>query len=157
MMKIIQMIVVGSMLAMLPFNAMAQRGSGNWCATNNYSRLFDASAIKDLNGSVVSIEKITPEKGMSTGIHLLVKTEKNETISVHLGPSWYLDNQDVQFVAGDVIKVKGSSITYQNAPAIIAMTVEKGGQVLVLRDKKGNPNWNGWRSGKGGRKNRMNN
>lgn len=156
-MKIIQMIVVGSMLAMLPFTAMAQRGSGNWCATNNYSRLFDASTIKELNGSVVSVEKITPEKGMSTGIHLLVKTEKNETISVHLGPSWYLDNQDVQFVAGDVIKVKGSSITYQNAPAIIAMTVEKGGQVLVLRDKKGNPNWNGWRSGKGGRKNRMNN
>ncbi len=156
-MKIIQMIVVGSMIVMLPFTAMAQRGSGNWCATNNYSRLFNASTIEDFNGSVVSIEKITPEKGMSTGIHLLVKTEKNESVSVHLGPSWYLDNQDVQFVAGDVIKVKGSRITYQNAPAIIAMTVEKGGQVLVLRDKKGNPNWNGWRSGKNGRKNRMNN
>jgi len=151
------MIAVGSMLAILPFTAMAQRGSGNWCSNNSYSRLFNASTIEELNGSVVSIEKITPEQGMSTGIHLLVKTKKNETISVHLGPAWYLDNQDILFVTGDVIKVKGSRITYQNAPAIIAMTVDKGGQVLMLRDKKGNPNWNGWRQGKGGRKGRMNN
>jgi len=156
-MKIIQMIVVGSMLAILPSTVMAQRGSGNWCSNNNYSRLFNASTIEELNGSVVSIEKITPEQGMSTGIHLLVKTKKNETVSVHLGPAWYLDNQDIQFVAGDVITVKGSRVTYQNAPAIIAMTVDKGGQVLMLRDKKGNPNWNGWRQGKGGRKGRMNN
>ncbi|MBK8429409.1 MAG: hypothetical protein IPL27_27175 [Lewinellaceae bacterium] len=77
-MKIIQMIIVGSMLAMLPSTVMAQRGSGNWCSNNNYSRLFNASTIEELTGSVVSIEKITPEQGMSTGIHLLVKTKKTK-------------------------------------------------------------------------------
>ncbi len=153
-MKIIQILVWASAFAVLPFSSIAQRGSGGWCANNNYSRLFNSKTIEEVKGSVVSIEKITPESGMSTGIHLMLKSEKNGNISVHLGPSWYLDNQDIQFVVGDILVVKGSKVTYQNAPAIIAITVKKGEQMLTLRDKDGNPNWNGLRQGKGGGKNR---
>lgn len=147
----------GLLATLLPFAGEAQRGSGGWCTKNNYSRLFDAKTIVEIKGSVVSVDKITPESGMSVGIHLVVKTEKNENISVHLGPAWYIDNQEIQFATGDVVMVKGSKVTYQNAPAIIAMTVGKGDQVLTLRDKKGNPNWNGWRQGRRGGKNRPNN
>ncbi|MCE7921982.1 MAG: DNA-binding protein [Haliscomenobacteraceae bacterium CHB4] len=135
---------------LLPLTGTAQRGSGGWCTKNNYSRIFDPKTIVEVKGAVASVEKITPETGMSAGIHLMVKTEKSEQISVHLGPAWYLDNQEIQFAAGDAVVVKGSRVTYQNAPAIIAMTVGKGDQVLTLRDKKGNPGWNGWRQGKGG-------
>lgn len=142
------------LFAILSFTATAQRGSGGWCGQNNYSKIFDPNTIVELKGTVVSIDKITPETGMSVGIHLMMKTEKNENISVHLGPAWYIDNQDIQFAVGDAVVVKGSKVTYQNAPAIIAMTVGKGEQVLTLRDKKGNPNWNGWRQGKGGGKGR---
>ena len=156
-MKSIQIMVWASVFALLPFASMAQRGSGGWCSNNNYSRLFNPGTMEELNGSVVSVDKITPESGMSTGVHLMVKSEKGGTVSVHLGPAWYLDNQDIQFVAGDMIVVKGSKITYQNAPAIIAMTVQKGEQTLMLRDKKGNPTWNGLRQGKGGGRNRMKN
>lgn len=142
---------------LLPFTSVAQRGSGGWCTKNNYSKIFDPKTIVEIKGTVVSVDKITPETGMSAGIHLMVKTEKNESISVHLGPAWYLDNQEIQFVAGDAVGVKGSKVTYQNAPAIIAMTVGKGDQVLTLRDKNGNPGWNGWRQGKGGGKKGKNN
>lgn len=151
------MFVWAGLFALLPFLGIAQRGSGGWCSNNNYSKVFKAATIEQLKGTVASIEKITPEAGMSNGVHLMVKTDKNENISIHLGPEWYLDNQDIQFVVGDVIRVNGSKIIYQNAPAIIAMTVKKGEQTLVLRDKKGNPSWNGWRQGKGGRGNRMRN
>jgi hypothetical protein len=153
-MKFIQILVWASVFALLPFSSIAQRGSGGWCANNNYNRLFNPASMEEIKGSVVSVEKITPESGMSTGVHLMLKSEKSGNISVHLGPSWYLDNQDVQFVAGDILVVKGSKITYQNAPALIAMTVQKGEQVLTLRDKKGNPNWNGLQQGKGGGKNK---
>ena len=154
-MKTLKMFAWVGLFTLLPFIGFAQRGSGGWCSNNNYSKVFNAATIEQLKGTVVSIEKITPETGMSNGIHLMVKTDKNESISVHLGPEWYLDNQDIQFAVGDAITVNGSKITYQNASAIIAMTVKKGEQVLVLRDKKGNPNWNGWRQGKGGRGSRM--
>lgn len=144
--------MVWAVVFALPFGSMAQRGSGGWCTNNNYNRLFNPATIGEMKGSVVSVEKITPETGMSTGIHLIVKNDKGENVSVHLGPSWYIDNQDIQFMAGDVISVKGSTITYQNAPALIAMTVQKGDQTLTLRDKKGNPTWNGVRGSKGGGK-----
>lgn len=156
-MKILQVLVWSGMLLLLPISGIAQRGSGGWCTQNNYNRQFNTKTIEELKGSVVKVERITPETGMSAGIHLILKTEKNETIPVHLGPAWYVENQEIQLVAGDVITVKGSRITYQAAPAIIAMTISKGAQILTLRDKNGNPGWNAWRQGKNRGRGRMNN
>ena len=151
-MRTLQIFAWVGLITILPFTVAAQRGGG-WCTNNNYSKLFNPKTIVEIKGTIVSIDQITPEAGMSVGIHLMVKTEKNESISVHLGPSWYIDNQTIQFVVNDAIVVKGSRVTYQNAPAIIAMTATKGEEMLMLRDKNGRPNWNGWRKGKGGGKN----
>jgi len=87
---------------------------------------------------VTSVEQITPHKGMGYGIHLLLKTEK-ETISVHLGPGWYVEHQEMTMHPKDRIEVKGSRITFDGRPAIIAAEVRKGDETLVLRDEKGSP------------------
>lgn len=134
-------------LSLLPFFGMAQRGGG-WGPNSNYNRLFNPETIVELKGTVVSIEKITPQAGMSYGIHFLLETDTEESISVHLGPAWYLENQDIQVSTGDLIKVKGSRIIYENKPSIIAMTLWKGDHVLTLRDQSGYPNWSGWRQGR---------
>ncbi len=81
---------------------------------------------------------------MSAGIHMNVKTDK-ETVSVHLGPSWYLENQDLKIEPKDKVEVKGSRITFEGKPAIIADEVRKGDEVLKLRDDAGFPVWSGWR------------
>lgn len=133
---------------LLPFLGLAQRGSGGWCTNTNYNRLYNTASVIEIKGKVEKVEKIIPEKGMSTGIHLTMKTVKNELISVHLGPNWFLDNQDVHFAVGDAITVHGSKVTYENKPAIIAKTIEKGDYILELRNDKGFPKWNGWRQGK---------
>ena len=86
----------------------------------------------------------TPYKGMGAGVHMTLNTGK-ETISVHLGPSWYLENQDVKIEAKDKVEVKGSKITFGGKPAIIAIEVKKGDEVLKLRDDAGFPVWSGWR------------
>lgn len=132
-------------LSLLPLFGIAQRGSGGWGPNTNYNRLFNPETIVELKGTVVSIEKITPEAGMSNGIHFLLEIDNKESISVHLGPEWYLENQDIQVIPGDLIIVKGSRIIYETKPAIIAMTVNKGENMLNLRDKRGYPNWSGWR------------
>jgi hypothetical protein len=77
-------------------------------------------------------------------VHILVKTDK-ETVDVHLGPGWYIDNQDVKIMAGDKVEVKGSRVIFQDKPAIIAAEVKKGDEVLKLRDESGFPVWAGWR------------
>lgn len=133
---------------LLPFFGLAQRGSGGWGSNTNYNRLYNTTTVIEIKGNIEKVEKIIPEKGMSTGIHLTMKTAKNELISVHLGPNWFLDNQDVHFIVGDAITVNGSKVSYENKPAIIAKTIEKGDYILELRDDKGFPKWNGWRQGK---------
>jgi hypothetical protein len=149
--KIVMVAVVGLLGLILAQGVWAQPGMGpgggqgrGWGAGDPYSRLYNPKTVETLSGEVVSLEKFTPEKRMSYGVHFTLKTEK-ETIPVHLGPSWYVEKQAVTIAPGDKVEVKGSRITYEGKPAIIAAEVKKGGQVLKLRDANGVPAWAGQR------------
>lgn len=120
------------------------RGSGGWGMNTQYQRMYNPKTLETVTGTVESIDKIIPMKGMMYGIHLLLKTEK-ETISVHLGPEWYVERLDTKIEKGDNIEVKGSRVTMMGKPAIIAAELKKGDNVLKLRDENGIPAWAGWR------------
>jgi hypothetical protein len=115
-----------------------------WGRGSRYAMMYNPQTEETLTGEVARVDKFTPMRGMSAGIHLLVKAGK-ETISVHLGPAGYIESQELQFAAGDKVEVTGSRITVEGQPAIIAAAVKKGNQVLKLRDDKGVPTWSGWR------------
>jgi hypothetical protein len=123
---------------------MKWRGSGGWGMGSAYNRMFDPKTVETIRGEVLSIDQVTPTKGMRRGIHLMVKTDK-ETLSVHLGPSWYIENQDVKILPKDTLEITGSRITFQGKPALIAAEVKKGDEILKLRDENGIPLWSGWR------------
>jgi hypothetical protein len=148
--KLMTLIAAMTMLCLFASTeALAQKGikwngAGGWGAETSYGRMFNAKTIETISGEVVSVDKITPMKGMCYGIHVVVKTDK-ETISVHLGPSWYIENQDVKIALKDMIEVKGSRITFEGKPAIIAAEVKKSDDILMLRDESGFPIWSGWR------------
>jgi hypothetical protein len=76
-----------------PRGGMMWRGSGGWGPGSQYNRMYDPKSLETISGEVTKVDRITPSQGMSGGIHMLVKTDK-ETVSVHLGPSWYLENQE---------------------------------------------------------------
>jgi hypothetical protein len=120
------------------------RGSGGWGMGSQYNRMYNPATVENVSGVVESVDKITPMKGMHSGIHLMVKTDK-ETISIHLGPEWYIERLDTKIQKGDKIEVKGSLVTFEGKPAIIAAEVKKGESTLVLRDSAGIPAWAGWR------------
>lgn len=127
------------------------RGQGRgWGAGDPYSRMYDPKTVETLSGEVASVDRFTPGRRMSSGVHFTLKTEK-ETIPVHLGPSWYVEKQGVTIAPGDKVEVTGSRITYQGNPTIIAAEVKKGGQVLKLRDAAGVPAWAGAGQGPRGR------
>ena len=123
---------------------MKWRGSGGWGMGRTYNRMYDPKTVETIKGEVLRIDQIAPMKGMRKGIHLLFKTEK-KTVSVHLGPSWYIENQDVKILPNDTLEIKGSRITFQGKPALIAAEVKKGAEILKLRDENGIPLWSGWR------------
>jgi len=120
------------------------RGSGHSFPGAQYQRMFDPGTVETLAGEVTSVARMVPRKGMSSGIHLQLKTETG-TLPVHLGPAWYIERLDMKIVKGDKLEIKGSRVTFEGKPAIIAAEVAKGDGVLVLRDASGIPAWAGWR------------
>jgi hypothetical protein len=150
-MKRIGMVIsmMGIFVLVLVAASWAQPGRGpgggqgrGWGAGDPYSRMYNPKTVETLSGEVVSVDKFTPGRRMSYGVHFTLKTEK-ETIPVHLGPSWYMEKQAVTIAAGDKVEVTGSRVTYQGQPTIIAGEVKKGDQVLKLRDAAGVPVWAG--------------
>jgi hypothetical protein len=144
------MSVVGIVAVVLAPVAFAQgmkwRGSGGWGPGEPYGRMYDTKTVETITGEVMKVDRITPMHGMSAGVHLVVKTDKGD-VSVHLGPQWYLENQDVKIEPKDKVEIKGSRVTVQGKPAIIAAELKKADQVLKLRDEAGVPVWAGWRRG----------
>ncbi len=109
-----------------------------------YQRMYDPATVETVTGTIESLDRTVPMRGMSRGVHLTLKTDKG-SISVHLGPEWYVERLDEKLAKGDQVEVKGSRVTFAGNPAIIAAEVKKGDAVLKLRDEKGVPSWAGWR------------
>jgi hypothetical protein len=108
-------------------------------------RMYDPAKVEVVAGQVVSLEQITG-RGPGAAVVLKVNTG-NETLSVHLGPQWFIDKQDMKLAAGDTVEIKGAKATRAGADIFIAAEVKKGSSVLKLRDENGVPAWAGWRRG----------
>ena len=119
------------------------RGSGNWGLDNRYILLFNSNNVENVTGKVIGVEKFIPIKGMSHGIALVIQTE-NEIIYIHLGPSWYIENQDIKIGPNEIVKVRGTRINFNGKPSIIASQVKKGDKVLIIRNRNNLPVWIGW-------------
>jgi hypothetical protein len=118
------------------------RGSEGWGMGQRYQKMYNPETIETLSGEVIGVEKITPMEGMSSGVHIILKTEE-EKIPVHLGPVWYIERLDIKIKKGDKVDVKGSRVMMRDKPTIIAAEVKKGDEVLILRDEDGIPVWSG--------------
>ena len=106
-----------------------------------YCSIYSPNTIETISGDVVSIEKTTS----GYGVHLVVKT-KEETLSVRLGPMWYMNDQGFTISPDDKVEIKGHRISDRGETAIIASEVKKGDEILKLRDDSGLPFWRGRRN-----------
>jgi hypothetical protein len=147
--KILWLIFLTCLFFLLSIDSFAQRGRidrgrNNWRIGINCGRMFNSKTLETISGEVVSVDSMIAFRGRQYGLHLMLKTDK-ENISVHLGPTWFIENFDFKIRSNDKIDVKGSRITFEGKPAIIAMEVKKGDKILKLRDECGIPYWSGWR------------
>jgi len=139
--------VISLLILIFVSESFAQTGMGRrggWGMGSAYGRMYNPKTVETISGEVVSVDRITPVRGMYYGVHMTVKTGKEE-ISVHLGPGWFIENQDIRIRPKDKIEVKGSRIIFEGKPALIAAEVKKGDDILMLRDENGFPAWSGWR------------
>lgn len=116
---------------------------GGWEPGSNYMGMYNLNTVETIRGTVDRMNTFTPMRGMSHGRQLWVRTG-NGTVSVHLGPSWYLDRQGFQVSPDDEVTVTGSRINFTGQSTLIAAEVRHGNQTLTLRDTNGIPSWSNW-------------
>jgi hypothetical protein len=102
---------------------------------------YDPSTVVTLSGVVLGEQRVDAAKGQK-GVRLVIKAG-DQQVSVHLGPDTWVDRQKLKIAKGDEVTVKGSKFTYDDKFGVIAQTVTRGGETLVLRDAAGKPAWSG--------------
>ena len=100
---------------------------------------YDTATEVTAKGVVESVDSQTGRMGWN-GTHLVVKFE-GETLTVHVGPSAYVEQKGFSFAQGDRIEVTGSKIKFEGNDIIVAREIRKEDKVVTLRNKQGIPAW----------------
>lgn len=109
-----------------------------------YMLSFDPATLETVEGTVTRINQVPHPNVWLTGVHLSLRTREGE-VSVHLGPSWFIDNQELHLALEDRISVTGSHVRPNGVETIVAVEVRRGEEVLHLRSSDGMPVWVAWR------------
>ncbi len=109
-----------------------------------YSRMmYDPSHVETVQGTILEIQPGNRGNQMPHGMYLQIKTN-TETLGLHIGPVWYLEQQNFQIQPNDTVEVTGTRIDWGGQPNLIVGEIKKGNQTLQLRDENGYPRWMGW-------------
>lgn len=119
--------------------ALAQAG---WGPQSPLNAQYDPKNEVTFEGKVMGILVSPPMRGMAPGVNLLVKSANGGSSLVVLGPQSFVAKQRVKIALKDEVKVVGSKVSLDaKRTAILASTVSKNGQQLVLRNDAGGPLW----------------
>ena len=137
---------VGVVLALvLGSVAFAQGGPGT--PGRPGGRKYNPQTVETITGEITAVNSAPSPKGGTHRIQLMVKTAAEE-IAVHVGPHWYVAKQGIQLAVKDRVEVRGSRVTLDGKPVIIAAELKRGNLVLKLRDDSGYPFWRGGGQGR---------
>jgi hypothetical protein len=95
-----------------------------------------------LEGSVKAVTVVPARCGRSGGTHVTLESGGAAT-DVHLGPTWFLEQEGLRPTAGDRLEVTGSLVESEGKTWMVAREVEKGTMHYRLRDASGTPAWAG--------------
>jgi hypothetical protein len=132
-------ILFAILIALYSSNLYSQKAQG---PESNNNINYVVNSVETILGQVRSIENIYSVNNTSYDIQMVLYTSSGD-ISVHLGPSSYLVDQNFKINTEDNVIVTGSKMNYNGSIVIIAKEVTKGDNVLKLRDDYGNPLWIG--------------
>ena len=114
-----------------------------WAPGNRFAKHYDTTKVETIKGTISSIFRINREKGIGYRLQADLLTDE-ETIRIHIGPSWFIEEKGFEFNNGDKIEVTGSRVKLEDKDYLIAAEIVKEGKVLKLRDRIGTPLWIGW-------------
>jgi hypothetical protein len=102
--------------------------------------MYDPDSVTTLTGKVTAVEIEPSGPGRAGGLHVTVQSDGKPTV-VHLGPTWFLEQQKFVAAKDDTLAVTGSLVTSGEETFLIAREVKKGEKALTLRNEDGIPAW----------------
>lgn len=113
---------------------------GGWHYKSPYGGMFFNGTPISLDGTIVEFSTFVPQPRMMSGNLIVLKTEKGNR-TIHLGPRWYIREQNLELKVGDRISVQGNQVNQGKTEIVFASKITKGQQTWILRDPEGIPNW----------------
>lgn len=113
---------------------------GGWGPGSRYGAQCTPQSQEQLHGVVEKVERFSSGKGRSTGVRLSFKTE-TETLTVILGPAWFLEEQKINLQDGDRLTIAGCRVGSTWPAVFVAATVQRDGKIWRLREADGRPLW----------------
>lgn len=113
--------------------------AGGWTSSSEYNHLYKGSPTT-VKGTILSVQTKPPMKGMSDATVIKIKTGEGER-TVQLGPSWFVNRQNLNLVAGDEVTIKGVKANVQGEDVVLASEITTSSGTLRFRDDTGRPNW----------------
>jgi hypothetical protein len=102
--------------------------------------LYNPASEKTLEGKVVRVEVMRGKRG-PRGVLVWMEGKDDEFMPVHLGPAWFLKDEDIKVEKGDRLIVRGSEIPRRGGPVLLAKEFKKQDRLVTLRDDDGIPKW----------------
>ncbi|MBK7864909.1 MAG: DNA-binding protein [Archangiaceae bacterium] len=124
------------------FSAAAQGPSGQPGA--HFMRLFDPKTVVTVDGEVTRVQRVEHKMMNMMAVEATLKTA-DASFNVHLGPAWFIENQELKLEVGDRVTLTGSRVSVRGEPTLITAEVKRGDDTLKLREADGTPVWVAWR------------
>jgi hypothetical protein len=106
----------------------------------HYSTLYNPATVETVQGEVASLGRTISGNGRDYCETLSLKTDAG-TIQVILKPESFRPRTNLRLQPGDQVAITGSRVALPGETVLIAATVAKGGNTMVLRDLDGRPAW----------------
>jgi len=98
-----------------------------------------------ITGKVKQVLTESLGEGMHPGMAVLVESQEQGEVHVHLGPVWFLERQEFELAPGDEVSIQGQCQKSKGKFKMVASILTKGDSSLFLRDSQGTPYWEAWR------------
>jgi hypothetical protein len=110
---------------------------------------YDRASEKAFTGTIKTVVSFAAADG-TVGVHFDMKDAEGKIVSVHVGPAIYVGMQNFFFFAEDKVTIIGAKENADGNAFITAKSIQKGSEMLVLRDDTGKPKWTGGDEGTDG-------
>lgn len=126
------------------FDTSYRSGEGNraddWGHGGAILSSFQSSEDGTIDGKVVEWTQVDFQGAAAPARAIKISSDKGEQL-ILVGPTWYMDSQNLSYRPGDPVKVQAGRVTIGGKSYLLARTIDHNGQATVFLKDGNQPVW----------------